>query len=108
MLLTVLGGLAEFERSLIRARTSEVSVLYRLLRLTTVVNVSHVDLKIDRAMKTPRSLAGETEVSLTRAMLKLLVQRRCPWANNRYTQAEMIAWCESWIKIYDRLPKAEG
>ena len=68
MLLTVLGGLAEFERSLIRARTSEVSVLYRLLRLTTVVSVSHVDLKIDRAMKTPRSLAGETEVSLTRAM----------------------------------------
>ena len=45
-----------------------VSVLYRLLRLTTVVSVSHVDLKIDRAMKTPRSLAGETEVSLTRAM----------------------------------------
>ncbi len=28
--------------------------------------------------------------------------------NNRYTRAEMIAWCESWIKIYDRLPKAEG
>ena len=38
------------------------------IRLTTVVSVSHVDLKIDRAMKTPRSLAGETEVSLTRAM----------------------------------------
>ena len=78
MLLTVLGGLAEFERSLIRARTSEVSVLYRLLRLTTVVSVSHVDLKIDRAMKTPRSLAGETEVSLTRAMLNVLSSKEVP------------------------------
>ena len=26
--------------------------------------------------------------------------------DNRYTKAEMIAWCESWIKIYDRLPKS--
>jgi hypothetical protein len=23
--------------------------------------------------------------------------------NVRYTKAEMIKWCESWIKIYDRL-----
>jgi hypothetical protein len=23
--------------------------------------------------------------------------------NARYTKAEMIKWCESWIKIYDRL-----
>jgi len=26
--------------------------------------------------------------------------------DNRYTKAEMIAWCESWIKINDRLPKS--
>jgi hypothetical protein len=25
--------------------------------------------------------------------------------NARYTKAEMIKWCESWIKIYDRLPQ---
>ena len=24
--------------------------------------------------------------------------------NARYTKAEMIEWCESWIKIYDKLP----
>jgi hypothetical protein len=24
-------------------------------------------------------------------------------ADARYTKAEMIAWCESWIEIYDRL-----
>ena len=26
--------------------------------------------------------------------------------DDRYTKPEMIAWCESWIKIYDRLPKS--
>jgi hypothetical protein len=25
--------------------------------------------------------------------------------NARYTKAEMIEWCASWIKIYDKLPK---
>jgi hypothetical protein len=24
--------------------------------------------------------------------------------NAKYTKAEMIQWCESWIKIYDKLP----
>ena len=26
--------------------------------------------------------------------------------NARYTKAEMIEWCESWIKIYDKLPQS--
>ena len=25
--------------------------------------------------------------------------------NTRYTKAEMIEWCASWIKIYDKLPQ---
>jgi len=25
--------------------------------------------------------------------------------NARYTKAEMIEWCASWIKIYDKLPQ---
>ncbi len=28
-----------------------------------------------------------------------------PDPNTRYTKAEMIEWCESWIKIYDKLPQ---
>jgi hypothetical protein len=42
-------------------------------------------------------------------VLNVLSSKEVPLGpNNRYTQAEMIAWCESWIKIYERLPKAEG
>ena len=26
--------------------------------------------------------------------------------NARYTKAEMIEWCEGWIKIYDKLPQS--
>jgi hypothetical protein len=26
--------------------------------------------------------------------------------NAKYTKAEMIQWCDSWIKIYDRLPES--
>ena len=26
--------------------------------------------------------------------------------NTRYTKAEMIAWCASWIKIYDQLQQS--
>jgi hypothetical protein len=28
-----------------------------------------------------------------------------PDPNTRYTKAEMIEWCESWVKIYDKLPQ---
>ena len=28
-----------------------------------------------------------------------------PDPSTRYTKAEMIEWCESWIKIYDKLPQ---
>jgi hypothetical protein len=28
-----------------------------------------------------------------------------PDPNTRYTKAEMIEWCASWIAIYDKLPK---
>ena len=42
-------------------------------------------------------------------VLNVLSSKEVPLGpNTRYTQAEMIAWCESCIKIYDRLPKAEG
>ena len=26
-------------------------------------------------------------------------------SNGRYTKAEMIEWCASWVKIYDKLPQ---
>jgi hypothetical protein len=29
-----------------------------------------------------------------------------PDPNTGYTKAEMIEWCASWIKIYDKLPKS--
>ena len=44
-------------------------------------------------------------------VLNVLSSKEVPLGpNNRYTQAEMIAWCESWIKIYETgfpRPKAD-
>ena len=35
----------------------------------------------------------------------LTVGHRKADPNTRYTKAEMIEWCASWIKIYDKLPQ---